>query len=148
MNPLHLSNQLCFPFYAISKEISKRYRPILAPLNLTYPQYLVMLVLWEEDHVTLKSIGERLQLDSGTLTPVANKLIETGYIQKTRNPDDERQLVICLTDRGQELEVEAKQIPVKIHEVLGLEEDEYVRYKTMLDDLSVKLGLTSVEDKC
>ncbi|TDL31974.1 MarR family transcriptional regulator [Jeotgalibacillus sp. S-D1] len=148
MNPLHLSNQLCFPFYSISKEIIKRYRHILKPLNLTYPQYLVMLVLWEEDHVTLKSIGERLQLDSGTLTPVANKLIEAGYVKKTRNPEDERQLVIQLTERGHALQKEAEQIPVKVHDIYGLSEEEYVRYKTMLDDLSMKLGLTSNKEKC
>lgn len=147
MNPLHLSNQLCFPFYAISKEISKRYRPILEPLSLTYPQYLVMLVLWEQDHVTLKAIGQRLQLDSGTLTPVANKLIATGYIEKTRNPEDERQLVIRLTERGQRLQEDARDIPVKIHEVLGLTEDEYVQYKAMLDTLSRKLGLRE-DDRC
>ncbi|TFE01538.1 MarR family transcriptional regulator [Jeotgalibacillus salarius] len=139
MNPLHLSSQLCFPFYAISKEIIKRYRPLLAPLNLTYPQYLVMLVLWEKDFVTLKSIGERLQLDSGTLTPLVNKLISTGYIEKTRNPEDERQLVIKLTESGQQLQQQAKEIPAKITEVLGLDEEEYARYKEMLDELACKL---------
>lgn len=141
MNPLQLSNQLCFPFYAISKEIIKRYRPFLAPLNLTYPQYLVMLVLWEKDVVTLKSIGERLQLDSGTLTPLVNKLIQTGYIEKTRNPDDERQLMIRLTEAGKELEHQAKDIPAKINEVLGLSAEEYDVYKKMLDELACKLDL-------
>ncbi|PPA69374.1 MarR family winged helix-turn-helix transcriptional regulator [Jeotgalibacillus proteolyticus] len=148
MNPLHLSSQLCFPFYAISKEIIKRYRPLLEPLNLTYPQYLVMLVLWEKDHVTLKSIGERLKLDSGTLTPVVNKLISIGYIEKTRNPEDERQLVIRLTERGQALEKEAEQIPVKTHEIYGLSEEEYEQYKGMLDALSLKLGISSDEREC
>ena len=91
MDSLHLSNQLCFPFYAISKEITKRYRPLLDPLHLTYPQYLVMLVLWEKDQLALKEIGARLHLDSGTLTPLINKLISMGYIEKARNPQDERQ---------------------------------------------------------
>ncbi|MDZ5710732.1 MarR family winged helix-turn-helix transcriptional regulator [Jeotgalibacillus haloalkalitolerans] len=145
MNPLTLSNQLCFPFYAISKEIIKRYRPFLAPLNLTYPQYLVMLVLWEKDVVTLKSIGERLQLDSGTLTPLVNKLIHTGYIEKTRNPDDERQLVIRLTESGRQLELKAKDIPAKINEVLGLSAEEYNVYKKMLDELAFKLNLQDDE---
>ncbi|KIL42779.1 MarR family transcriptional regulator [Jeotgalibacillus alimentarius] len=148
MNPLHLSNQLCFPFYAISKEIIKRYRPFLAPLNLTYPQYLVMLVLWEEDFVTLKSIGGRLQLDSGTLTPLVKKLIQSGYIEKARNPEDERQLVIRLTERGRSLEEEAKEIPARINEVLGLNKEEYDQYKDMLDELAGKLDIKRENGYC
>mgnify|MGYP003455111119 FL=1 len=141
MNPLHLSNQLCFPFYAISKEISKRYRTILATYNLTYPQYLVMLVLWEQDGIPLKAIGRRLQLDSGTLTPLLNKLIQSGYIEKARNELDERELVIKLTDAGQSLREQAASIPLQIQRVLGLTDDEYKRYKGMLDELSQKLNM-------
>ncbi|PUB10950.1 MarR family winged helix-turn-helix transcriptional regulator [Paenisporosarcina sp. OV554] len=141
MNPLHLSNQLCFPFYAISKEISKRYRTILAPFNLTYPQYLVMLVLWEQDRIPLKAIGRRLQLDSGTLTPLLNKLIQSGYIEKARNELDERELVIKLTDAGHSLREQAASIPLQIQRVLGLTDDEYKRYKGMLDELSQKLNM-------
>lgn len=141
MNPLHLSNQLCFPFYAISKEISKRYRTILAPYHLTYPQYLVMLVLWEQDGIPLKAIGGRLQLDSGTLTPLLNKLIQSGYIEKERNELDERALVIKLTDAGQSLRVQAASIPLQVQQVLGLTDDEYKRYKGMLDELSQKLNM-------
>lgn len=141
MNPLHLSNQLCFPFYAISKEISKRYRTILAPYHLTYPQYLVMLVLWDQDGIPLKAIGERLQLDSGTLTPLLNKLIQSGYIEKERNELDERALVIKLTDAGQSLRVQAASIPLQVQQVLGLTDDEYKRYKLMLDELSQKLNM-------
>ena len=141
MNPLHLSNQLCFPFYAISKEISKRYRTILATYNLTYPQYLVMLVIWEQDGIPLKAIGRRLQLDSGTLTPLLNKLIQSGYIEKARNELDERELVIKLTDAGQSLREQAASIPLQIQRVLGLTDDEYKRYKGMLDELSQKLNM-------
>lgn len=141
MNPLHLSNQLCFPFYAISKEISKRYRTILAPYHLTYPQYLVMLVLWEQDGIPLKAIGERLQLDSGTLTPLLNKLIQSGYIEKARNELDERALVIKLTDAGKSLRVQAASIPLQVQQVLGLTDDEYKRYKGMLEELSQKLNM-------
>ncbi|WP_227395000.1 MarR family winged helix-turn-helix transcriptional regulator [Jeotgalibacillus aurantiacus] len=148
MNPLHLSNQLCFPFYSISKEIIKRYQPYLAPLNLTYPQYLVMLVLWEADHVPLSKIGKRLQLDSGTLTPVVKKLIVNGYVEKSRNPDDERQLVIKLTEKGHALQEEALDVPAKINDVLGLSAEEYAHYKEMLDDLSVKLGLVEEKETC
>lgn len=142
MDSLHLSNQLCFPFYAISKEITKRYRPLLDPLHLTYPQYLVMLVLWEKDQLALKEIGARLHLDSGTLTPLINKLISTGYIEKARNPQDERQLIVQLTTRGRSLEKEAATIPEQLVEVLGLTEHEYLAYQKLLAEITVKLGLT------
>lgn len=141
MDALHLSNQLCFPFYAVSKEITRRYRPLLEPLQLTYPQYLVMLVLWETDQVSLKTIGLRLHLDSGTLTPLVNKLISQGYVEKARNPDDERHLVIQLTATGRSLEAEAADIPEKVVAILGLTEQEYFAYQRMLADLSMKLGL-------
>ena len=141
MEALHLSNQLCFPFYAVSKEITKRYRPLLEPLHLTYPQYLVMLVLWETDQVSLKTIGKRLHLDSGTLTPLVNKLISQGYLEKARNPQDERQLVIQLTGEGRALQKQAESIPAQLAEVLGLSETEYLAYQRMLADLSLKLGL-------
>ncbi|MFA1642104.1 MarR family winged helix-turn-helix transcriptional regulator [Chryseomicrobium imtechense] len=142
MDALHLSNQLCFPFYAVSKEITKRYRPLLEPLQLTYPQYLVMLVLWETDQLSLKKIGERLHLDSGTLTPLVNKLISQGYIEKARNPHDERQLVIQLTPTGRALKNDAADIPAKLAEILGLTEHQYSAYQKMLTDLSIKLGLS------
>lgn len=141
MDTLHLSNQLCFPFYAISKEITKRYRPLLEPLHLTYPQYLVMLVLWENDHLALKEIGARLRLDSGTLTPLINKLISTGFIEKARNPEDERQLIVQLTSEGRTLETQAATIPARLVEALGLTEKEYVAYQRLLADMTVKLGL-------
>ena len=141
MNALHLSNQLCFPFYSISKEITKRYRLLLEPLQLTYPHYLVMLILWEQDQIPMKAIGTRLQLDSGTLTPLINKLITLGYIEKSRNPDDERHLVIQLTARGLALEFEAQHIPEQIVEILGFSEEDYVRYQQMLAEFSMKLGL-------
>jgi DNA-binding MarR family transcriptional regulator len=147
MNALHLSNQLCFPFYSISKEITKRYRLLLEPLHLTYPQYLVMLVMWEQDQIPMKAIGTRLKLDSGTLTPLINKLITLGYIEKSRNPDDERHLVIQLTAKGLALEFEAQHIPEKIVEILGISEEEYVRYQQMLAEFSMKLGLNE-DSRC
>lgn len=143
MNALHLSNQLCFPFYAISKEITKRYRSLLEPLQLTYPQYLVMLVLWENDFLSLKAIGHRLHLDSGTLTPLFKNLMATGYIEKTRNREDERQLVIQLTEAGKQLERQAEHIPAQLAELLGLNKEDYLRYQHMLADLSKKLSLTN-----
>lgn len=142
LDTLHLSNQLCFPFYAISKEITKRYRPLLEPLQLTYPQYLVMLVLWERDQLALKEIGARLHLDSGTLTPLINKLISIGYIEKARNPKDERQLVVQLTVLGKTLQSKAASIPEQLARNLGLTADEYEEVQSTLIQLSYRLGLS------
>ena len=108
-NPLLLEEQLCFPFYAISREITKRYRPLLEPLGLTYPQYLVMLVLWEQDQQSLKAVGERLHLDSGTLTPLLKKLEASGLVERVKNPADERHIQITLTADGQALRKELEQ---------------------------------------
>lgn len=106
-----------------------------------------MLVLWEQDRIAMKEIGARLKLDSGTLTPLINKLIAIGYIEKKRNPDDERHLVIQLTAKGLSLENEAQQIPEKLVEILGLTEEEYIRYQQMLAEFSMKLGLNE-DSKC
>lgn len=92
--------------------------------------------------MSLKTIGKRLHLDSGTLTPLVNKLISQGYLEKTRNPGDERQLVVQLTDEGRALQKQAESIPEQLAEVLGLNENEYFAYQRMLTDLSIKLGLT------
>ena len=109
-NPLSLDEQLCFPFYSISREITKRYRPLLEPLGLTYPQYLVMLVLWEEDQQSLKAVGERLHLDSGTLTPLLKKLEAAELVRRVRNKEDERHIEITLTAKGWALREQAENL--------------------------------------
>jgi len=108
---LKLDNQICFALYVCSKEIIKKYRPLLEPLNLTYTSYIAMLSLWEKDGVTVKELGDTLFLDSGTLTPLLKKLEITGYISTKRDTHDERNLRIYLTEKGKELKVRAEEIP-------------------------------------
>lgn len=104
---LRLDEQLCFALYAASRAVTQAYQPFLAPLNLTYPQYLVMLVLWEADGLTVKAIGEKLLLDSGTLTPLLKRLETAGYISRQRSSLDERQVLIRLNDSGRNLRGQA-----------------------------------------
>ena len=108
---LKLSNQLCFPLYALSKEITRRYTPFLQALDLTYPQYLVMLVLWEKEPQTVGSLGARLYLDSGTLTPLLKRMEAAGLVRRTRDPEDERRVVIELTESGKILRNQAVYVP-------------------------------------
>lgn len=121
---LKLSNQLCFPLYASGKEITRKYKPFLDKLGITYTQYIVLMVLWEKDHVSVKEIGEKLYLDSGTLTPLLNKLLTKGYISKKALPSDNRELIISLTKKGLELKKEAYDIPPQIAKEVKLDEKE------------------------
>lgn len=117
---LRLDNQLCFAVYALSREITKRYQPHLKKLGLTYTQYITMLVLWEQDEVTVKQLGARLQLDSGTLTPLLKKLEAMGNIIRTRDKNDERSVVITLTEQGKRLKEDAYEIPLRTFCEAGL----------------------------
>ena len=111
---LKLDNQLCFMLYASSKEITKSYIPYLSELGITYTQYITMLVLWEEDNITIKALGDRLYLDSGTLTPLLKKLEVLGLIIRSRDKEDERNVYIKLTELGGALREKAKDIPEKL----------------------------------
>lgn len=111
---LKLDNQLCFPLYACSRYITRLYTPVLDQLGLTYTQYITLLVLWEKDGLTMKELGEKLYLDSGTLTPLLKKLESQELIERTRSRDDERSVIISLTKKGSELEESAAGIPEKI----------------------------------
>jgi DNA-binding MarR family transcriptional regulator len=113
-SPLLLGNQLCFAVYSTAHAFNRVYKPLLDALGLTYPQYLVMLVLWERDDVPVKEIGERLLLDSGTLTPLLKRLEAAGLIKRTRSKHDERQVLIALTSQGQALRDKAKMVPEAI----------------------------------
>lgn len=129
---LKLHNQLCFPLYACSKEIIKRYKPFLDEINLTYTQYITMLVLWEERSISLKEIGEKIYLDSGTLTPVLKKLEDLKLIERKRSLEDERNLLITITKKGEELKEKAKSIPENMQKCFDLSEDEAkTLYKTL-----------------
>ena len=121
---LRLDNQLCFPLYAASKEIIKRYKPLLDKYNITYTQYLVLLCLWEKDNILVKDLGIRLYLDSGTLTPLLKKLEKKGYISRIKNGLDERQVLISLTDKGRNIKKEMYNIPLSIGGCVKLEKDE------------------------
>lgn len=116
-NPsLKLDDQLCFAFYACSRGIMKLYRPLLQELGLTYTQYITLLALWEQDAVTVKELGSRLFLDSGTLTPLLKKLEAMELLTRMRDPKDERNVIITLTGKGQALRHQAQEIPCKLYE--------------------------------
>ncbi|MFY8139454.1 MAG: MarR family winged helix-turn-helix transcriptional regulator [Caulobacter sp.] len=132
---LRLSNQLCFPIYAAANAIQKAYRPHLAPLGLTYPQYLVMLVLWERDGLSLGDIGRRLHLDSGTLTPLLKRLESAGMVTRRRAERDERVVLIALTDKGRALKTQAEPIPLKLAEAMHLEPAQAMALKEGLEAL-------------
>jgi DNA-binding MarR family transcriptional regulator len=121
---LKLENQLCFPLYAASKEVIKRYVPLLEELDLTYTQYLSMLVLWEKDGISVKEMGEKLLLDSGTMTPVLKSLEKKGYVERQRCRYDERIMIISLTEAGRRLKEDAAEIPSRIGSCIDLEPEE------------------------
>ncbi len=111
---LKLENQLCFPLYACSKEIVRKYKLFLDELDLTYTQYITMMALWEKKELNVKSLGKLLYLDSGTLTPVLKKMESKGYIERQRDLEDERNLIIKITKQGMDLRKKAKHIPEKM----------------------------------
>ena len=108
---LRLDNQLCFALYSTSLAMTKVYKPLLETLGLTYPQYLVMLLLWEQDEVSVSALGERLYLDSGTLTPLLKRMQVSGLLVRNRSSEDERRVLISLTDAGRQLKVQAAHVP-------------------------------------
>jgi DNA-binding MarR family transcriptional regulator len=116
---LHLDSQLCFALYASSLAMTKLYKPLLAPLGLTYPQYLVMLVLWEQTPVSVSELGERLYLDSGTLTPLLKRLQTAGWIERERDVQDERRVLLTLTTEGRALKAQARTVPLTLAERTG-----------------------------
>ena len=121
---LKLQNQLCFPLYACAKEVTKRYQPLLNEIDLTYTQYIVMMVMWEKKQINVKHLGETLFLDSGTLTPLLKKLEVKGYISRTRNEQDERSVIISVTQKGIDLRKKAKNIPEEIGKCVNLTKEE------------------------
>ncbi|WP_079478600.1 MarR family winged helix-turn-helix transcriptional regulator [Halobacillus salinus] len=129
---LKLENQICFSIYAAAREMTKLYKPLLEKLDVTYPQYLVLLVLWEEESITVKEMGQRLYLDSGTLTPMLKRMETAGLLYRHRSPKDERSVIISLTDQGKEAEKEASTIPFQLVEQLGMDEEELVQFKASL----------------
>lgn len=122
---LKLDNQLCFSIYACSREIISMYRPYLDQLGITYPQYLALLVLWDVQECTVKELGERLYLDSGTLTPMLKRMEAAELIKRQRSQDDERKVIVCLTVKGKALKEEAYCIPEALLARSGVSLDEF-----------------------
>lgn len=118
---LYLSNQLCFLVYRLEREITARYRPLLEKIGLTYPQYLVMLVLWEEEKSTVGNICTALGLDTGTVSPLLKRLEARGLLQRTRDKADERTVLVSLTPAGRELKEEARAVPLALASCLGVD---------------------------
>lgn len=134
-NPLALDQQVCFALAIASRSVIACYRPLLEPLGLTHPKYLVMLALWESEPRRVKELAETLQLDPGTLSPLLKRLEAKGYVRRERDPRDERALAVVLTERGRALRTDAEAIPSAIVERLGLDVDELMELHRRLTDV-------------
>ena len=131
-DPLKLENQLCFPLYACAKEVVRKYRPFLDEIGLTYTQYITMMVLWEHKAMNVKTLGERLYLDSGTMTPLLKKLERDGLVVRERSSTDERNVDISITEKGEALRAQAVAIPQKVGACIELPaEDIAALYKLL-----------------
>ena len=137
---LRLRNQLCFPLYLASKEITRKYQSMLDKLDLTYTQYIVMMFFWEFGRGSARDLSRALLLDPSTLTPVLKKLEQKGYVARARDPEDERSLIITLTDAGAALKDAALDVPKQMGSCIGLSEDEAVRLGTLIHKV-----LTNIE---
>ncbi|MBQ8161670.1 MAG: MarR family transcriptional regulator [Clostridia bacterium] len=129
---LKLDHQLCFPLYACARRVVGFYTPYLKPLGLTYTQYIAFLALWETPEMTVKELGRRLMLDSGTLTPMLKKLEENGYLVRSRSREDERMVTVTLTERGRQLKEQVKGIPGSVGSCMPLDAQEAVTLYQLL----------------
>ncbi|MBF4692481.1 MarR family winged helix-turn-helix transcriptional regulator [Fusibacter ferrireducens] len=140
IDTLKLDNQLCFRFYLASRLTTKLYKPLLDQLNLTYPQYLVMLILWEMDAIQIKVISEKIFLDTNTLTPLLKRLESNGLITRTRSCEDERQVIIRLTDQGKDLKQLSKPIPLELYNHMlssgDINEEDFKALSRLLDQFT------------
>lgn len=132
ISELLLKNQLCFPLYSASKEVVRRYTPLLKPFNLTYTQYIAMMALWEHESLDVKTLGERLFLDSGTLTPLLKKLEEKSLVLRQKTNKDGRQLIVSLTQKGKDLRREMQIVPHQIGSCVNLSTEEGAELKRLL----------------
>ena len=144
---LKLSKQICFPIYSVSRLITKAYKPYLEVLGVTYPQYLVLMVLWENDSLTVNQITEKLLLNTNTLSPLLKRMEKMELLQRNRSSNDERSVIIQLTDKGKQLKIQAMPIPEKLINTLLKENvsmDDVIQVKDMLCDW---IRILSVNDK-
>lgn len=138
---LRLENQICFRLYSSSRAITRLYKPLLDSIGLTYPQYLVMLVLWEKKTIPFRELMDLLQLKTGTLTPIIQRLEKAGYIEKKRDENDDRKVDIILSKFGDELIEKAKNVPMNLLESMNMTLEDYTRYIKTLDEITLKLKL-------
>ena len=134
-DPLALGNQLCFPLYAASRELTRCYKPFLDPLGLTYPQYVTMMALWEHDGVMVGELGRQLHLDSATLTPLLKRLEAHGYVARRRSAEDERAVIVTLTPEGRALRERALEVPRCIGSRIDLDPQDAIQLKQLLERL-------------
>ena len=137
LNPL--DQHICFALYSASRSITARYRDLLAPLGVTYPQYLVLLVLWDSEPMTVGDLGDRMQLDSGTVSPLLRRLGTLGLVEKVRSSDDERVVLVRLTDRGRALQALAADIPSQICDATGLGLDDVAVLRDQIVELATNV---------
>lgn len=137
---MKLANQLCFPLYAAARNVTGLYTPWLKPLGLTYTQYIVFLVLWERDGISVSEIGERLMLDNGTLSPLLKKMEQAGYVERRRCREDDRVVEITLTEKGRALQEQAKDIPQKVAGCVNLPAEKAQQLYALLYELLENQG--------
>jgi MarR family transcriptional regulator, organic hydroperoxide resistance regulator len=142
---LRLDDQLCFALYAASRAVTQRYRPLLDELGLTYPQYLVMLVLWEQGPTTVKGLAEALQLDYGTLSPLLKRLAATGLVERQRRSEDERSVQISLTAAGEDMKARASQVPQLVVDAYNLDAQDFAALRSSLRELTESVTATTPE---
>ena len=133
--PLRLESQLCFPLYAASKEIVRRYKPLLEPLDLTYTQYITMMAMWEHGQMNVSELGECLYLNSATLTPVLKRLEGKGYISRERSTEDERAVIVSITQAGLELQDRALEVPYAMGSCITMDTESALALKRLLGEL-------------
>ena len=132
---MKLKNQLCFPLYAVARHIVNLYTPFLKPLGLTYTQYLVFLVLWEKDGISVSEICEKLMLDNGTLSPLLKKMAKEGYIKRNRSAKDDRVVIVVLTDKGKDMQIKAKDVPKNVGACVNLPPEKAKELYSLLYEL-------------
>ncbi len=146
---MKLINQLCFPLYAAARNVTGLYTPHLKPLGLTYTQYIVFLVLWERDGRTVSEIGEALMLDNGTLSPLLKKMEQAGWLQRKRKPEDERVVIVTLTEAGRTLQEKARDVPQKVAGCIDLPPEKaqqlYILLYELLDNQKIRKNTNEME---
>ena len=139
---LDLDRQICFPLYAATRAVTRRYAEVLADVGLTYPQYLVMLALWTDGPLSVGDLGRRLRLDSGTLTPLVKRLEAAGRVERRRDPHDERRVVVTPTAEGERLRDDVAEVPREVARSIGMTTDEFVQLHHLLSGLIENLDAT------